>query len=139
MDNQNKIEISDVFLEKISFNFSFISKNYSVDYKNLNSKIARSVLEKLKESSKYGYEMLLRQNYVETLKPEEIRESMMAISADFYTSGRYDKCSSNYVIIKGGKFRIIGKVNPKSNIYYALAIDTDFELYDHGDHKGNNR
>lgn len=45
----------------------------------------------------------------------------------------------NYFVIKGAGLRIAAKINPISNRFYILAIDTKFELYDHGDHKGNHR
>ncbi|MCX8721304.1 MULTISPECIES: hypothetical protein [unclassified Lactobacillus] len=139
MDNEEKIKISDIFLEKLTFNFSFISRKYSVEYKNLSKDNARIVLNKLVNASKLGYEVLLEQNNAECITPKEMRESMMSIPNEFNQTGRCDKCSKNYFVIKGSGIRIIGKINPISNIFYILAIDTKYELYDHGDHKGRNR
>lgn len=139
MHNKDIIKISDTFLEKLTFNFSFISKNYSVDYKNLDKNNARSVLKKLVKASCVDYEVLLEQDNIEYIPKEKMREDMMSIPSEFKITGRYDKCSTNYVVIKGSDLRIIGKINPISKIFYILAIDANFELYDHGDHKGVHR
>ena len=139
MHNKDIIKISDTFLEKLTFNFSFISKNYSVDYKNLDKSNARSVLKKLVKASCVDYEVLLEQNNIEYIPKEKMREDMMSIPPEFKRTGRYDKCSTNYVVIKGSDLRIIGKINPISKIFYILAIDVNFELYDHGNHKGAHR
>lgn len=139
MDNEEKIKISDIFLEKLTFNFSFISKKYSIEHKNFSKNIAKAVLKKLVNASESGYEVLLEHNNAETIAPKKVRESMMSIPNEFYTSGRDKKCSKVYYVIKGPNLRIIGKINPSSNIFYILAIDTKFELYNHGDHKGRNR
>lgn len=44
MDNEEKIKISDIFLEKLTFNFSFISRKYSVEYKNLSKGNKRFII-----------------------------------------------------------------------------------------------
>lgn len=139
MHNKDIIKISDTFLEKLTFNFSFISKSYSVDSKKFDKNKAKNVLKKLVEASSVDYEVLLELNNIESIPKKEIREKMMSIPSEFKRTGRYDKCSTNYVVIKGSDLRIIGKINPISKIFYILAIDANFELYDHGDHKGVHR
>lgn len=139
MNSKDQIQVSDKFLEKLTFNFSFISKSYSVDSKNVDKNKARNVLKKLVEASSVDYEVLLELNNIESIPKKEIREKMMSIPSEFKKTGRFDKCSTNYLVIKGSDLRIIGKINPHTRIFYILAIDTDFELYDHGNHKGVHR
>lgn len=139
MDKEQIIKVSDVFLKKLTFNFSFISEKYSVEYKNLSKDNARVVLNKLVNASKFGYEVLLEQNNAECIQPEDMKKTMMSVPEEFYKTGRDGKCSKSYYVIKGSDIRIIGKINQHSNIFYILAIDTKFELYDHGDHKGVHR
>jgi len=52
------------------------------------------------------------------------------IHSEFMTSGRFDQCVKGYCVFRIANMgRVIGKLN--NNMFYVLAIDTQFELYKH--------
>lgn len=129
-----KINITGYTLKRLSFNLSFISDKYSINEKNINAKMGRMLLKKMYRVSQQDYEELLLdpQNGIETLSEEKVHVDKMKLNVEFQSSGRESQCAPRYALLKTSDARFIGKINTKTKVFYVLAVDTDYSLYDHG-------
>lgn len=116
---------------RMTFNFSFITKTSRYDLKHIdNKKVKDALLKKIEELSGFDKTTLLSLKKKQGL--ERIEEN--DLSRTFKKSGVFHKrekdCLAGYWVFRISSLgRVLGKIN--QNIFYILAIDTHFDLYDH--------
>lgn len=118
-----------ILVERIVFNFSFVTskKGYGLD--NLDGKTLKKLFEVMQKLSSEKLTIVKtwpRQDGIEVI--DKLKYSV--ISSEFDNSERSKKCLDGYRVFRISKLgRVIGKMY--ENTFYILAIDTRFNLYDH--------
>lgn len=133
-DKQNKnskidLETREMIYDRLSFNFSFITKKRQYGLDNLEPKVYKkfvNIMQGLSGQNIVSVLNLQKENgfeFIDSLKHE-------IVHTDFVSTGRFDKCVKGYCVFRLAKLgRVIGKLH--NNMFYVIAVDTQFELYDH--------
>lgn len=115
--------------DKMSFNFSFLTNDKQFNLDTLQPVNHKKLLNKLQLLSAHNItkvKLLPREQGIEFI--ESLNKSITI--TEFRSSGRFDECDNNYCVFRiSNNGRVIGKLN--NNLFYVLAIDTKFSLYDH--------
>ncbi|WP_273707116.1 hypothetical protein [Leuconostoc mesenteroides] len=115
--------------DKMSFNFSFLTNDKQFNLDTLQPVNHKKLLNKLQLLSAHNItkvKLLPREQGIEFI--ESLKKSITI--TEFRSSGRFDECDNNYCVFRiSNNGRVIGKLN--NNLFYVLAIDTKFSLYDH--------
>lgn len=128
-----KQEISSHKVSRLAFNFSFFTKDkdYNLNSKLITHKVKNKLLEKILSLSEEDKVIILNRSKEQGLEllPED--EVNLRVNPEFKSSGRFANCEEDYWIFRLNKLgRVVGKIN--KNIFYILAIDVKFDLYNHG-------
>lgn len=131
-DFPSQASISKHHISRLAFNFSFLTKqkDYNLRSKKLGKSVKAKLLEQISSLSEDDKVIILNRPKDQGLEllPEEMVK--LRINSEFKSSGRYDECDDNYWVFRlSKKGRVIGKMN--DNIFYILAIDPKFDLYQH--------
>ena len=121
--------------ERLAFNFSFLTKDsqYNLDKrgKNVNKTVKLKLIERICALSTEDKVIILGRPKEQGLELLPEREVSFTLNSEFKSSGRLKECDEGYWVFRlSTKGRGIGKIN--DNIFYLLAIDPKFELYNHG-------
>lgn len=115
--------------DRMSFNFSFLTNDKQFNLDKLQPVNHKKLLNKLKLLSAHNVtkvKLLPKEQGIEFI--ESLKKSITI--TEFQSSGRFDECDNNYCVFRISNVgRVIGKLN--NNLFYVLAIDTKFSLYDH--------
>lgn len=115
--------------DRMSFNFSFLTNDKQYNLETLQPVHQKKLLHKLKILSAdhvTRVKLLRREQGLEFI--DSLKKSITI--ADFIDSGRFDECDDKYCVFRmSDSGRVIGKIY--NNLFYVLAIDTKFDLYDH--------
>ncbi|QHJ76639.1 MAG: hypothetical protein [Bacteriophage sp.] len=115
--------------DRMSFNFSFLTNDRQFNLDTLQPVNHKKLLNKLKLLSAHNVtkvKLLPKEQGIEFI--ESLKKSITI--TEFKSSGRFDECDNNYCVFRISNVgRVIGKIN--NNLFYVLAIDTKFSLYDH--------
>lgn len=133
--NQNQtvqmIKVKRYQHQRLTFNFSFITPDKKYNLKNQEKKTKLKliqILESLSQEDKVALLARGKNNGLEKIPENEIRS--LRLHPEFKNE-RIADCEDDFWIFrlsKGG--RVIGKIN--RNVFYILAVDTKFKLYNHG-------
>lgn len=129
--NQKKVDIvrRPMRYDRLSFNFSFLTSDKNYNLEKLESSHQKKLLKKMKTLSSdhvTRVKLLRKEQGFEFI---EILKKSITIS-EFINSGRFAECDSKYCIFRiSNSGRVIGKIY--NNLFYVLAIDTQFDLYEH--------
>ncbi|MFR0551017.1 hypothetical protein [Ligilactobacillus salivarius] len=131
-DKNQTIKIKKYRDLKLTFNFSFLTKDkkYNLSKSNgIDKDVRLKILEKVHELSQINLSDVYLESKIHGF--EKLAEiPWMKVHSDFLNTGRFHDCSNGYWVFRlSKKGRVIGKIN--NNIFYILAIDTKFNLYDH--------
>lgn len=119
--------------QRLAFNFSFVTANrkYNFSGKHFDKHVKNKFVEKMIRLSTDDLVTVLgwpKESGVENLPDQAVK---LALNAEFVASGRAATCLAGMWIFRLAKSgRVIGKI--KGTTFYILAIDTTFDLYQHG-------
>ncbi|AYM02129.1 hypothetical protein [Levilactobacillus yiduensis] len=119
--------------QRLAFNLSFVTSNrkYNFSGKHFDKSIKNKFVEKMIRLSNDDLVTILgwsKESGIENL-PDHIVK--LAVNSEFVASGRAATCLTGMWIFRLAKSgRVIGKI--KGTTFYVLAIDTTFDLYQHG-------
>lgn len=130
-----KHEIKRVHKEYLTFNFSFLTKDsdYNLDKssKTIDKRVRLKLLERITDLSSKDIVEVLNLRREEGFERIDEKQVKISVNQAFIQSKRHLECDDGYWIFRLNKLgRVIGMKN--GNIYYLLAIDTKFKMYNHG-------
>lgn len=115
----------------MTFNFSFITPNKKYNLKSQEKKIKLKliqILESLSQEDKVALLARGKNNGLEKIPENEIRS--LRLHPEFKTERIADYEDDFWIFRLSKDGRVIGKIN--RNVFYILAVDTKFKLYNHG-------
>ena len=117
--------------QRLTFNFSLITPDKNYDLKNREKKLKLKlvqVLENLSQEDKVALLARAKNNGLEKISKNEIKS--LRLHSEFQHERNSD-CEEGFWIFRLSKNgRVVSKIN--RNLFYILAIDSKFKLYDHG-------
>lgn len=128
-------QIKEHHTERLAFNFSFLTNDskYNLDKrsKNVNKSVKLKLIERLEALSTEDKVVILVRAKAQGLELLPENKVLVNLNQEFKSSGRLEECDEGYWVFRlSKKGRVIGKIN--NNIFYIVAIDPKFDLYDHG-------
>lgn len=130
-NSEEKIVIKKYNDQRLTFNFSFLTNDNKYNLVNCDKRVKSKLIEKIENLSQEDKVAILgreKEKGLEKLPSNAITK--LRIHSTFKNT-RGKECGEFFWVFRLANLgRVIGKMN--KNIFYILAIDTKFKLYDHG-------
>lgn len=129
--SEDKIVIRKYQDQRLTFNFSFLTGDKTYNLSKCDRKVKSKLVERIENLSQEDVTAVLNRTKevgLEKIPNDEITGLRIH---NVFKDTRENECNKDFWVFRLSKLgRVIGKMN--KNIFYILAIDTKFKLYDHG-------
>lgn len=128
---KDKLVIKKYQDQRLTFNFSFLTEDKNYNLCQCNKQVRSKLVEKIESLSQEDTVAILgrkKETGLEKIPNDEITKLRVH---NVFKDTRENECNKDFWVFRLSKLgRVIGKMN--KNIFYILAIDTKFKLYNHG-------
>ena len=129
--SEDKIVIRKYQDQRLTFNFSFLTADKTYNLSKCDKKVKSKLVERIENLSQEDVTAVLNRKKevgLEKIPNDEINGLRVH---NVFKDTRESECNKGFWVFRLSKLgRVIGKMN--KNIFYILAIDTKFRLYNHG-------
>ena len=129
--SEDKIVIRKYQDQRLTFNFSFLTADKTYNLSKCDKKVKSKLVERIENLSQEDVTAVLNRKKevgLEKIPNDEINGLRVH---NVFKDTRESECNKDFWVFRLSKLgRVIGKM--KKNIFYILAIDTKFRLYNHG-------
>ncbi|MDO3394050.1 hypothetical protein [Ligilactobacillus sp. 110_WCHN] len=129
--SEDKIVIRKYQDQRLTFNFSFLTADKAYNLTKCDKKVKSKLIERIENLSQEDVTAVLNRTKevgLEKIPNDEITGLRIH---NVFKDTRESECNKDFWVFRLSSLgRVIGKMN--KNIFYILAIDTKFKLYDHG-------
>ena len=129
--SEDKIVIRKYQDQRVTFHFSFLTADKTYNLSKCDKKVKSKLVERIENLSQEDVTAVLNRTKevgLEKIPNDEITGLRIH---NVFKDTRESECNKDFWVFRLSRLgRVIGKMN--KNIFYILAIDTKFKLYDHG-------